>query len=68
MGCVVRKGVVVPLWALGCACVGGFLLCVGEGGGSLVCVCSFGVWVLELYLCVNFCGEILYAFGHLGRV
>ena len=59
----------------GCAVVGvgvcvcwGFFLCVGEGGGGLVCVCSFGVWVLELYMCVSFCGEILYAFGHLGRV
>ncbi len=64
MGCVVGKGVVVPSWGLGCACVGGFLSCVGEG---LVCVFSFGVWVLLLYMCSSFCGEVLYAFVHLGR-
>ncbi len=63
-----RWGVIVPLFLLKCAWIGGFLLCAGEGGGGLVCVCSSGVWVLVLYMCVRFCGEILYAFGRLGRV
>ena len=58
----------VPLWVLECVGIVGVLLCVEGGGGSLVCVCSYGVWVLVFCMCVRFCGKVPYAFGCLGRV